>query len=432
MSAVGTVIGTAQAELGPEARSIRAYRLRYMRAAGFLFVASAVFWIGLLIWVLSTGELSESTPSVIVTLHNLASNTSPLLLVVGAIAFAVIDGLIAAALLQMHPLAQRAAQARAIIGLSLSVLYFATTRDFLGALAFGIVQALILVLLTRKAGLIMSFPGMIWLAIFFVVPLVSVLAFSLGRGTARGAVDMSSLTLENYVRIFQPVGVSGLIYVNIVIRTLWLAFLNTVICLLIGYPFAFWMARQPERIRNALMLLVMIPFWTSILVRTYAWLIILRKDGILNDFLIQGLHLIDQPLELTNTPGALLLGMVYDYLPFMILPLYTSIERLESSLVEAASDLYASPRHAFLRVILPLTMPGIVAGSILVFIPSVGTYLISTMLGGGRFFLIGNLLEQQFIGTTGNRAFGAAIGSLLAVFMLIATVLYFRLGRRFR
>jgi spermidine/putrescine transport system permease protein len=234
------------------------------------------------------------------------------------------------------------------------------------------------------------------------------------------------------VRIFQPVGVSGLIYVNIVIRTLWLAFLNTVICLLIGYPFAFWMARQPERIRNALMLLVMIPFWTSILVRTYAWLIILRKDGILNDFLIQGLHLIDQPLELTNTPGALLLGMVYDYLPFMILPLYTSIERLESSLVEAASDLYASPRHAFWRVILPLTMPGIVAGSILVFIPSVGTYLISTMLGGGRFFLIGNLLEQQFIGTTGNRAFGAAIGSLLAVFMLIATVLYFRLGRRFR
>src|SRR5581483_2775686 len=193
-----------------------------------------------------------------------------------------------------------------------------------------------------------------------------------------------------------------------------------------------WMARQPERVRNALLLLVMVPFWTSILVRTYAWLIILRKDGLVNNLLIDILHLIDKPLEMTNTPGALLLGMVYDYLPFAILPLYSSIERLDWSLVEAASDLYANGRQTFLRVILPLTTPGIVAGSILVFISSIGTYVVSNVLGGGKVFLIGNLLEQQFIGTTGDRAFGAAIGFILAALMLVATVIYFRLGVRNR
>jgi spermidine/putrescine transport system permease protein len=223
-----------------------------------------------------------------------------------------------------------------------------------------------------------------------------------------------------------------LVYVNIIVRTVWFSLVATILCMLIGYPFAFWMARQPERVRNALLLLVMVPFWTSILVRTYAWLIILRKDGLVNNLLIDILHLIDKPLEMTNTPGALLLGMVYDYLPFAILPLYSSIERLDWSLVEAASDLYANGRKTFLRVILPLTTPGIVAGSILVFIPSIGTYVVSNVLGGGKVFLIGNLLEQQFIGTTGDRAFGAAIGFILAALMLVATVIYFRLGVRNR
>ncbi|MCC7451546.1 MAG: ABC transporter permease [Anaerolineae bacterium] len=318
---------------------------------------------------------------------------------------------------------------RALIGIVLYGAYFVATRDFAGAFGLAVLQGLIVTLLTRRAAYIMLYPTLLWLIVFFLLPLAGVLVFSLGRGTTRGTVDMSVLSLDNYAKVFASIGVSGPIYLNIIWRTVWLSILNTVICLLIGYPFAFWMAQQPQRMRNALMLLVMIPFWTNILIRTYAWLIILRKDGLINDLLINVFQVIDKPLEMVNTPGALLLGLVYGYLPFMILPLYTSIERLDRTLVEAAQDLYAGTRQTFLRVILPLTMPGIIAGSILVFIPSVGTYVVTNVLGGNKTYLLGNVLEQQFIGTTGDKAFGAAIGFILTVFMLIATLVYFRTGQ---
>jgi spermidine/putrescine transport system permease protein len=429
MSAITGAAADAVADF--DLRPVRAYRLRFDRVAGWLFLASALLWIGLLGGLLARPDMPEPLP-VIQTLAALGSQTWPALVAAGLLALAVLDVAVGAALLRGHRLAHVSARARALIGLALCAFYFAAARDFPGAFAFAAMQGLILVLLSRSTGLIMLYPSMVWLVVFFLVPLVSVVAFSLGRGSTLGAVDMSVLTLENYQRIVSPVGISGLVYLNIIVRTVWFSLVATILCMLIGYPFAFWMARQPERVRNALLLLVMVPFWTSILVRTYAWLIILRKDGLVNNLLIDILHLIDKPLEMTNTPGALLLGMVYDYLPFAILPLYSSIERLDWSLVEAASDLYANGRQTFLRVILPLTTPGIVAGSILVFIPSIGTYVVSNVLGGGKVFLIGNLLEQQFIGTTGDRAFGAAIGFILAALMLVATVIYFRLGVRNR
>lgn len=413
-------------------RALRAYRLRYDRLAGWLSLAGALLWALILVrgWLIPALYLSIPAFPVENALRVIAANVGPIPIAGGLLAFAAFDAAIGAALLRGVQGARFAARARVFIGLALCIFYFLATRDFTSALFFGVIQGLILALLSRNAGVILIYPSAVWLVVFFVLPLISVLAFSLGRGTTLGTVDLSQPTLDNYQRIVQPVGISGLVYVNVVLRTVWIAFLNTVICLVIGYPFAYWMAKQPPSVRNTLMLLVMIPFWTNILIRTYAWLIILRNDGILNNLLRNVLNVIDRPLELTNTPGALLLGLVYGYLPYMILPLYTAIERLDPRMVEAANDLYARPWQAFRRVVLPLTMPGIVAGSILVFIPSVGTYVVSNLLGGGKYFLIGNLLEQQFLGSSGNKAFGAAFGVVLTVLMLIATLFYFRLGRK--
>jgi spermidine/putrescine transport system permease protein len=392
--------------VGGQARN--AYHLRYDRLAGWLNVAGALGWALLLVYAVG------------------AYTTLPVS--AGLLGLVALDSLIGLTLIRGY--GRPAARLRAVLGIAGYALYYAATGDFVLTLLLASVQGLILVLLTRSAGLILIYPSMLWLGVFFVVPLISILAFSLGRGTTIGTVDLSTPSLSNYQRILSPVGNSGLVYVNIVLRTIWIAFLNTAICLAIAYPFSFWMARQPQRVRNTLVLLVMIPFWTNILIRTYAWLIILRKDGLVNNLLMNVLGLTRTPLELTNTPGALLLGLVYGYLPYMVLPLYNSIERLDNRMIEAASDLYANPGQAFRRIVLPLTMPGIIAGSILVFIPSIGTYVVTNVLGGGKIFLIGNLLEQQFIGSSGNKAFGAAFGVVMTVLMLIATLVYFRVGRR--
>ncbi len=344
-------------------------------------------------------------------------------------AFSLADAWLSACLLRGAQVG-RIAAARAWAGIALGLLYYAALRDFGGALLIGVHGGALLALLSRNSGALLAYPSLVWLGIFFVLPLFGVLAASLGQTTELGLIDLSAPSLENYQRLIAPIGVSGLVYVNIFVRTLWIAFLTTLICLLIGYPFAFWIAQQPERWRNIWLMLVMIPFWTNLLIRTYAWVIILRRDGVLNSLLIDWLGVINRPLDLLNTPFALLLGLVYGYLPFMVLPLYQSIERLDKRMVEAAQDLYADPLRAFWRVVFPLTLPGVLAGSILVFIPAVGTYVVSNVLGGGRFFLVGNLLEQQFVGAGGDKAFGAAFGTVLTVLMLIATLVYFRLGRK--
>lgn len=423
----------ASSDLGAR---VGAYRLRFDRAAAWLAWASGLIWVVLLLrgtlftpWLLQPGIESELMP-LEASLRDLSASHGALWIGGGLLLFAAVDAGLGLWLRHGSGRARTAAFIRAAVGLGLCAAYYLITRDFVSALVLAAIQGGIVVFLTRNSGLMLAYPSMVFLGIFFVVPLFSVLAFSLGKGTALGTVNLDAPGLHNYVRLLSPVGNSGLVYVTIIARTVLIALANTLICLLIAYPFAWWMARQPERMRNILMMLVMIPFWTNLLIRTYAWLIILRKDGLINNFLMDVLGVIDKPLEMTNTLGALLLGLVYGYLPYMILPLYTTIERLDKRYIEASSDLYATPWQSFWRVILPLTMPGIIAGSILVFIPSVGTYVVTNVLGGGKIYLIGNLLEQQFMTSNGDKAFGAAFGVVLTVLMLIGTMVYFRMGRK--
>lgn len=409
-------------------RRASAYALRFDRRAGWVALLSAIGWAAFLIrYLAGVGGLPvEAGLKTLSTEHADLATFLP----VGMAVFAALNAAVGVALLRGVRRSFMAGRLFAALGIGLGVAFFFLTRDFGGTLLMASMYGFMLTLLSRNAGAMLAFPSLVWLGVFFVLPLIGVVAFSFGRTTDLGQIDLSAPSLEHYARIISPVGVSGLVYVNIIMRTVWVALLTTVICLVIGYPFAFWIAKQPERMRNVLLMLVMIPFWTNILIRTYAWVIILRRDGLINNFLIDVLGVINRPLELMNTPGALLLGLVYGYLPFMVLPLYTSIERLDKRYTEAANDLYANPFRAFVRVVLPLTMPGIIAGSILVFIPVVGSYVVSNVLGGGKFFLIGNLLEQQFIGSSGDKAFGAAFGVVLTILMLGATLVYFRIGRK--
>jgi spermidine/putrescine transport system permease protein len=260
-------------------------------------------------------------------------------------------------------------------------------------------------------------PSTVWLVAFFLLPLVMVLLVSLGKRGSMGGVDYQ-WNLDNYIRFIDR------IYLKIFMRSVRIAIANTLLCLFFGYPLAYFIARRPKRWRNVLILLVMIPFWTNFLVRTYAWMVILRDKGLINSLLMQA-GVITKPLPLLYNQNAVVLGLFYGYLPFMVLPLYASIEKLDFSLVEAAQDLGANAWTAFRRIVLPLTMPGIVAGAIITFIPSVGAYVTPDLLGGAKAMMIGNLLQQQFLEVR-DWPFGSAVGIILMVTVLLATMLYFR------
>ena len=262
-------------------------------------------------------------------------------------------------------------------------------------------------------------PSAIYLLIFFLLPLVIVLLVSLGKRGPMGTV-VYDWNVDNYARFIDP------IYVKIFVRSVWIATANTVLCLVFGYPFAYYIARRPKRWRNMLMLLVMLPFWTNFLVRTYAWMIILRDSGLINSLLMLT-GIITEPLPLLFNQNAVIVGLFYGYLPFMVLPLYASIEKVDFSLVEAAQDLGANALTAFRRVVLPLTVPGIVAGAIITFIPSLGAYVTPDLLGGAKAMMIGNLLQQQFLEVR-DWPFGSAVGFILMVTVLLATMIYFRTG----
>lgn len=250
-------------------------------------------------------------------------------------------------------------------------------------------------------------PLFFWVAAFVIAPTVIMLVYSFcERGTLGGVVF--NFTLANYAAVFDQT------YLQIVIRSIVFAAITTAICLLMGYPVAYYIGRAPERWRNLLLMLVMIPFWTSFLIRTYAWVTILKSEGLLNSLLIE-YQIIAAPLEMLYTRGAVILGLVYTFLPFMILPIYTSVEKLDNALVEAAFDLGAGPLRAFSRVIVPMTSPGITAGVLLVFIPALGIYAVNDILGGGRVDMIGNIIENQFKGNARNWPFGAALGIALMV-----------------
>ena len=269
-------------------------------------------------------------------------------------------------------------------------------------------------------GFLHAVPAYVYLIFFFVLPLGIVFVFSFASRGRTGRPNLEGWNVDGWTRLTDP------LVSTIVGRSLFVAVVNTALCLIIGYAFAYWIATRPKpSTRNLLLVLVLIPFWSNFLVRTYAWRMLLDSDGY-----------ITQLGELTGLWGRLLftlpavfIGLLYGYLPFMVLPLYAAIERIDWSLVEAGRDLYASGTRAFLKITLPLSRPGIIAGSILVFIPSLGAYVTPDILGGAKTTLLGNFIVTQF-GAARNWPFGSALSSAILIVMVLATILYFRSGAR--
>ena len=265
-------------------------------------------------------------------------------------------------------------------------------------------------------------PGIGWLALFFLVPLAIIFIVSLGTKDQFGAVHFDRLTLDHYATALSP----GFL------PTVWNSFryaaLTTVFSIAIGYPVAYWISRYGGRNKTLLLILVMLPFWTSYLIRTYAWMIILRDNGVVNSILV-ALGIIPEPIILLNTDLSVVLGMTYGFLPFAILPLYVSIDRLDDSLVAAARDLYASGRQAFRHVTLPLTMPGIIAAAILTFIPANGDYVTPDLLGGAQTTTIAKVVQTQFLSAR-DWPSGASLGFLLMLVTIVGTLVSLRILRR--
>ncbi|EOS65627.1 ABC transporter permease [Anaerotruncus sp. 1XD42-93] len=246
-----------------------------------------------------------------------------------------------------------------------------------------------------------AIPYLLWMVIFILVPLLLVAYYAVTTPDGAFTIDYISQVGE---------------YTPVLVRSVWLAFIATVLCLLIAYPLAFIISRKSGSGQRTMVMLVMLPMWMNFLLRTYAWMTILEKNGLINRFLAQfGIG----PLEMINTQGAVVLGMVYNYLPFMILPLYSVMTKIPNALIEAAQDLGCNGVQVLIRVLLPLTLPGISTGIIQVFVPSVSTFIISRMLGGGGNLLIGDLIDLQFLGNAYNPNLGAAISLVLMVMILL-------------
>jgi spermidine/putrescine transport system permease protein len=265
---------------------------------------------------------------------------------------------------------------------------------------------------------LLLYPGLFWLIAFFALPLLVIVIYSFLTPGPTGNV-IWTFTFDNYIRLF-----SEKIYLNAYWRSFWMGIITTVLCLIIGYPLALFIVRSPARWRAVLLFLVLIPFWTNFLVRTYAWMIILNNNGLLNSFF----ELVGLPRQnILNTNTAVLIGLVYGELPFMILPLYATLDRFDFTLLEAGSDLGANKFQSFWKIMLPLTMPGIASGSVLVFIPTVGQFVVSDLLGGAKVDLLGNLLQRLF---TRSNPPNWPLGSAMAItFMFVLTILvivYFR------
>lgn len=260
-------------------------------------------------------------------------------------------------------------------------------------------------------------PGFLWTMLFCVLPILVVLAVSVAkRGTYGGVVW--EFSLENYRDLVHP------LYGRILAQSVLLAGLTTLICLLLGFPLAYYIARLPPRRQALWLLLIMIPFWTNFLVRTYAWIFILRTEGLLNTVLLH-LHVISAPLDLLYSNEAVLLGLVYGYLPFMVLPLYAAIERIDPALIEAAWDLYTDRWSLCRRILVPLTKPGIIAGCVLVFIPSLGAFLTPDLLGGARSMMVGNLIQHEYL-VARDWPLGSALSIVLMLIVMGSLLWYFR------
>ena len=264
------------------------------------------------------------------------------------------------------------------------------------------------------------FPVIGWMGVFFVVPIALILVASFfNKGNAAG-INYASPTISNFTKFFD------MRYLKIIMDSFWISLWTTIICLLLAYPFAYTIAKSKKKYRSVLMMLIMLPFWTNSLVRTYAFIILLRTEGIINTYLIN-FHIINTPLKLLYNEGAVLLGMVYTMFPFMVLPLYSAIEKLDFSLLEAASDLGAKPYKTFLKITLPLTKGGIFSGCLLVFVPTLGLFFIPDLMGGSKITLLSNLIKNQFLSSR-NWPFGSAISIILMLFMFVIMAAFKKLG----
>lgn len=260
---------------------------------------------------------------------------------------------------------------------------------------------------------ILNLPTGLWLGLFFIVPLLIIVAYSFMQRGVYGEL-IYSFSVENYLKLIDP------LYAQTLWRSVWIASLTTVIALISSYPVAWFIAQKSEPTKKILLALLILPFWTNFLVRTYSWIFILRTEGLLNNTLLS-LGLIEQPFEILFTQTAVIIGLVYTYLPFMILPIYVSLEKLDKSLLDATKDLGATSFQSFLHVILPLSKVGVISGCVLVFVPALGAYITPDLLGGAKNLMIGNLIQIQFLNAR-DWPFGSALS---LVIMVIVTILLF-------
>ena len=259
-------------------------------------------------------------------------------------------------------------------------------------------------------------PYVVWMAVMVVIPILIMVVYAFTTAEFQG-------TLENFAEMGA--------YTSVFLRSFRLALIATLVCLLIGYPVSYWMAREGAGFQRVAMALIMLPMWMNFLLRTYSWMSILENNGLLNQ-LFQAVGLLDllgvEYIPMIGTSGAVVLGMVYNYLPFMILPIYSVILKLDGSLLEAARDLGADSRRVFRRVILPLSLPGVLSGVTMVFVPSVSTFAISRLLGGGTQMMLGDLIELQFLGGSYDPHLGAAISLVMMAIVVVCMVVMNRFG----
>lgn len=259
-----------------------------------------------------------------------------------------------------------------------------------------------------------------WLIFFVLIPNLLVLFTSFMTKDSSNLIDFT-FSFDSYARLIDP------LYSQVLWNSLYMAGIATIICLVIGYPFAFMIAKIPAKYRPFLLFLVVLPFWTNSLIRIYGMKIFLGVKGLLNEALL-AIGLIDEPIRILNTEVAVVIGLVYILLPFMILPLYSSIEKIDGRLLEAAKDLGANAFQRFVKVILPLTMPGIVAGCLLVLLPAMGMFYVADLLGGAKVLLVGNIIKSEFL-VTRNWPFGSAISIALTILMALMLYIYYRANK---
>ncbi|GAB6261988.1 spermidine/putrescine ABC transporter permease PotB [Photobacterium sp. R1] len=259
-----------------------------------------------------------------------------------------------------------------------------------------------------------------WLLLFVFIPNLMIISTSFLTRDDANLIDLT-FTLENYVRLFDP------LYAQVMLHSFYMAGMATILCLLVGYPFAYCIAKMPQKWRPVMLFLVIVPFWTNSLIRTYGLKLMLGTQGVFNSSLI-AIGIIDKPLRIMYTEYAVMVGLVYILLPFMVLPLYSAIEKLDHTYIEAARDLGANKVQTFIKVIAPLTMPGVIAGCLLVFLPAMGMFYISDLLGGAKNLLIGNVIKSQVLNAR-DWPFGAATSIALTLSMAVLLYAYYRAGK---